>query len=210
MRGLARIVADYSRGVIRAFVAVPIEDPVVRRRLEGARSLLPPLHGLRWVPPGQLHFTLKFLGEIEEERVADARACVAAAARPTAGRPGPFRLSLEGLGAFPPRGPARVVWAGCREGTEALSALAAAVEEAFAAAGFPREERPFSPHLTLARVKEPEAGRRLTRALVSVPPEPFGVVPVSSLVLYRSELTPRGADYSELLRAALESTAAPQ
>ncbi|MBK6405600.1 MAG: RNA 2',3'-cyclic phosphodiesterase [Holophagales bacterium] len=202
--------------MIRAFVAVPVEDPVVKRRLAGARSLVPPLPGLRWIPESQLHFTLKFLGEIEEERVAAAKAAASVAAV-TAGavteRPGPgapFRLGLEGLGAFPSRGPARVLWAGCGEGADALSALASAVEEAFIAAGFRREERPFSPHLTLARVKDPDTGRRLARALETVPPEPFGVVSVSSLVLFRSELTSRGADHSELLRVAIESSAAPQ
>jgi 2'-5' RNA ligase len=204
---------DYPRGVIRAFVAVPVEDLVVRRRLAGARSLIPPLLGLRWIPESQLHFTLKFLGEIEEERVAEAKAATAAAAIAATGRPGisgPFRFALEGLGAFPPRGPARVLWAGCGEGAEALTALGAAVEEAFTAAGFPREERPFSPHLTLARVKEPEAGRRLARVLPTVPAEPFGLVNASSLVLYQSELTPRGAEHAELLRVAIESRAASQ
>ncbi len=193
--------------MIRAFVAVPVEDAVTRRRLAGAGSLLPGLHGLRWIPPGQLHFTLKFLGEIDEERLADARAATGSAARAATA---PFLLALGGLGAFPPRGPARVLWAGCGEGAEELVALASAVEEAFAAAGFPREARPFSPHLTIARAKDPDAGRRLVRLLESVPREPFGTVTVSSLVLYRSDLTPRGPDYSELLRVALESAAAPQ
>lgn len=191
--------------MIRAFVAVPVEDPVTRRRLAGARSLVPRLHGVRWIPEGQLHFTLKFLGEIAEERVASARSATVRAAASA-----PFRLALEGLGAFPPRGPARVLWAGCGEGAGALSRLADAVEAAFLAEGFPPEERPFSPHLTLARVKDPDAGRRISRALPSIPAEPFGVVAVSSLVLYRSELTPRGAEYDELLRVALEFPAAPQ
>ena len=193
--------------MVRAFVAVPVEDAVTRRRLAGAGSLLPGFHGLKWVPPGQLHFTLKFLGEIDPERVPDARAATEAAA---GGGPGPFRLALEGLGAFPPRGPARVLWAGCGAGAGDLVALAAAVEEAFAAAGFPPEPRPFAPHLTLARAKDPEAGRRLARALASVPHEPFGSVGVSSLVLYRSDLTPRGPDYTEIVRVPIESPAASQ
>jgi 2'-5' RNA ligase len=192
--------------VIRAFVAVPVEDAVVRRRLAGARSLLPELRGVRWIPEGQLHFTLKFLGEIEDGRVEDAKSATAKAVAGIA----PFRLALEGLGTFPPQGPARILWTGCGDGAEALSALAAAVEEAFASEGFPRDERPFSPHLTLARVRDPEAGRRLSRALASVPREPFGVVAVPGLVLFRSDLTARGPEYSELSRAAIESAAAPQ
>ncbi len=193
--------------MIRAFVAVPVEDPVVRRRLAGAHSLLPPLRGVRWIPESQLHFTVKFLGEIGADRVTAAKAATAAAAARAAGG---VRLALEGLGAFPPRGPARVLWAGCGEGAEALTSIGAAVEAAFVAEGFPREERPFSPHLTLARVKDPGAGKRLTRALPTIPPEPFGAVRVSSLVLYQSDLTPRGAEYTELLRVAIESAAAPQ
>ncbi|MHB8800255.1 MAG: RNA 2',3'-cyclic phosphodiesterase [Thermoanaerobaculia bacterium] len=193
--------------MIRAFVAVPVEDVVVRRRLAGARSLLPELRGVRWVAESQLHFTLKFLGDLEEERAGAARAATAAAARAATGS---FRLALEELGVFPPRGSARVVWAGCGAGAAALSTLADAVEEAFLAAGFPREERPFSPHLTLARVKDPGSGRRLARVLPSVPGEPFGTVPVDSLVLFRSDLSPAGPDYSELLRVALESPAASQ
>jgi 2'-5' RNA ligase len=192
--------------VVRAFVAVPVEEAVVRRRLLGARSLLPELQGLRWTPAPQLHFTLKFLGEIEESRVEAAKRATAAAAR---GAPA-FALALEGLGAFPPRGPSRVLWAGCGAGAGELVRLAAAVEAAFAAEGFAPEARPFSAHLTLARVKDPDAGRRLARALPQVPAEPFGTVAASSLVLFRSELTPRGADHEELLRVALESPAAPQ
>ena len=188
----------------------------MRRRLAGARSLVPPLHGLRWIPESQLHFTLKFLGEIEDDRLPAAKAATVAAAAAATGvvrgpePAGSFHLALEGLGAFPPHGPARVLWAGCGEGAEALTALGETVDEAFGAAGFPREERPFSPHLTLARVKEPDAGRRLARILPTIPPEPFGVVSVSCLVLYRSELTPRGAVHAELLRVAIESAAAPQ
>ena len=123
---------------------------------------------------------------------------------------GAIAVGLLGLGAFPPRGPSRVLWAGCGAGAAELVRLAAAVESAFVAEGFAPEERPFSAHLTLARVREPDSGRRLARALPEVPPEPFGVVAASSLVLFRSELTPRGADHAELLRVALESPAAPQ
>jgi 2'-5' RNA ligase len=197
----------YPRGVVRAFVAVPVEDAVVTRRLAGARSLLPPLHGVRWVPEGQLHFTLKFLGEIGPDEVEAARRATSAASRAA---PGPFRLALEGLGSFPPRGPARVVWAGCGEGAEELARLALAVEAAFSAEGFPREARTFSPHLTLARVKDPAAGRRLSQVLPSLPPEPFGTVRVAGLVLCRSELARRGPEYTDLLRTEIESAAAPQ
>ncbi len=192
--------------MVRAFVAVPVEEAVVKRRLLVAQSLLPELQGLRWTPAHQLHFTLNFLGEIEESRVPAAKRATAAAACGARA----FALALEGLGAFPPRGAARVLWAGCGDGAGELVRLAAAVESAFVAEGFAPEARAFSAHLTLARVKDPDAGRRLERALPEVPPEPFGAVTVSSLVLFRSELTPRGADHEAIVRVALESPAAPQ
>ena len=116
---------------------------------------------MKWVAPHQLHFTLKFLGGLEPLRLGAA----GQALRDAAGRAAAFELALAGLGVFPPAGAARVFWAGCAGGRSELEALAARVEEAFATEGFPPEPHPFAPHLTLARVKEPPAGRLLARSL---------------------------------------------
>ena len=151
--------------------------------------------------PHQFHFTLKFLGETPEERLPAARE---AAERAAAGA-APFDLALEGLGAFPDAGPPRVVWAGCGEGREALAALARAVEEAFGEAGFPREPRPFSPHLTVGRVKDPRKvpGRSFRDALARESGRGFGIVPARELVLFRSDLSPAGPTYYPLVRVPL-------
>ena len=157
--------------------------------------------------PHQYHFTLKFLGETLEEGLSAVRVAVERAAERTA----PFDLDLEGLGAFPDAGPPRGVWAGCGEGRKALVALARAVEETFGEAGFPREVRPFSPHLTVGRIKEPRSipVRPFREALAQEAGTRFGTVPARELVLFRSDLSPAGPTYVALVRAPLGGPPAP-
>jgi len=184
---------------VRLFVALPVEDPALADGLAGvARDLAPA--GARGIPRHQLHFTLKFLGEVEEARLGPAREATRAAAGPA------FRLELAGLGTFPPRGPARVVWAGCGSGADPLVDLAARVEASFAAAGFPPEPRPFSPHLTIARVKDPVAGSRVARAVAARSLESFGTLEAREVVLFQSVLSPSGPAYTPLLRVRLGAT----
>src|SRR5437762_6557 len=129
--------------VIRSFIALHVEDAALAERLLAVREKLRSLRGLKWVAPHQLHFTLKFLGPIDEERVPAAREAALCAAAVLS----PFTYTLEGVGVFPPRGPARTLWAGVTQGKVELVALATAVESSFVEAGFPPESRPFSPHL---------------------------------------------------------------
>jgi len=160
-----------------------------------------PFHGIKWVAGGPYHFTLKFLGEQDGVHVAAAGRALESAARASAR----FRVVLRGVGAFPGSGPPRVVWAGCREGKEELTRLASAVEEAFETEGFPPEARPFSPHLTLGRVKDPRAvpGRPFREVLAAESDTLFGALPVDDLVLFRSDLSPAGPTYVPLVRVPL-------
>lgn len=188
---------------MRAFVAVPVESRELLERLGDARRPFPRLYGVKWIPTQQLHFTLKFLGEVEGARLDAARAAVETAATEVP----PFSLALDGLGVFPPRGEVRMLWAGCGEGRGQLEQLAARVEESFAAAGFDRETRRFTAHLTLARVKEPAAGRALVPHLPREGGPSFGLLPVKELVLFRSDLAPSGPTYTPILRAPLVARA---
>lgn len=147
-----------------------------------------------WVPPENLHVTLKFLGSVEEERVGAvgrALAAVTAAARS-------FDLAIAGLSAFPTATRPRVVWAGVGAGGEQLAALAAAVEGALAALGFPPEDRPYVGHVTLGRMRQPRRDPILARALAVGAEQPFGRTSVDRLTLMRSDLSPRGARYTPL------------
>jgi RNA 2',3'-cyclic 3'-phosphodiesterase len=184
---------------IRCFVALEAGIGVGAALRDAAGTL--PFGGIRWVPAHQLHFTLKFLGEVPDDRIAAARD---EAARAAAGV-SPFDLALEGLGAFPAAGPPRVVWAGCGAGREELVALAKAVEAAFAEALFSPEPRPFSPHLTLGRVKDPRAiqARPFRDALARGVAAKFGTIAAREIVLFRSDLSSAGPTYTALSRHAL-------
>jgi RNA 2',3'-cyclic 3'-phosphodiesterase len=184
---------------IRCFVALEAGTGVGAALRDAAGTL--PFGGIRWVPAHQLHFTLKFLGEVPDDPLAAARA---AAARVAAGV-SPFDLALEGLGVFPAAGPPRVVWAGCGAGRSELMALAAAVEAAFGEAGFLKELRPFSPHLTLGRVKDPRAipTRPFRDALARGAAARFGTIVAREIVLFRSDLSPAGPTYTPLSRHVL-------
>jgi 2'-5' RNA ligase len=109
----------------------------------------------------------------------------------------PFTVTVAELGAFPSPGRARVIWAGITDGAAELTRLAGRVDRELAAIAFPADDRPFSPHVTLGRVREPRRQPRLADALAPRA-APFGAVAVDRLCLMRSQLSPRGARYSEL------------
>jgi len=153
-----------------------------------------------WERPEKLHLTLKFLGEIKTARVDQ----LAGAVERAAARVSPFHIKLSGAGAFPPRGPARVLWLGVVDETGGLAALQRHLEDECSAEGFPREPRPFSPHLTLARLRTPAGVRPLAEhhKAASIETPPFTV---SELVVVRSELGPAGSRHTPLSRHRLET-----
>lgn len=157
--------------------------------MERLRPLAP---GVAWIARDNVHLTLKFLGNVETARLDDVERALAVAASGQSW----FELTVHGLGAFPSRTRPRVLWAGVAAGGTELTALAARVDEALAALGFPRETRPFAAHATLGRVREPRAQPGLAGGLDHH--EAFGRQPVTRISLVRSELSPRGARYTEL------------
>ena len=158
----------------------------MREGLARTRASLSGLRDLRWVLEGQLHVTLRFFADLPSERVSSVAAAAAAACT---GRPA-FDLAVRGLGRYPSHGPLRVLWAGLGEGREELGALAEALAKELEARGFPREERPFAAHLTLARSRGPAGSREAARAVAAETPAAgaFGPQRVDALGLYRSEL----------------------
>lgn len=170
----------------------------VRQRLAAAiERLRPHAADVAWVAPGNLHVTLKFLGQVDEARapaLADALYATLAGQRA-------FDVAVRGLGAFPSPTRPRVLWAGLDDATGALAAVARRVDACCGGLGFPRETREFAAHVTLGRVREPRRQPALADALARA--AGFGRVRVARVSLMRSELSPRGARYSELAAAPL-------
>lgn len=183
--------------MIRAFVAVLLDDGV-RATISAAIERLRPLgRAVAWVPPQNLHLTLQFLGRQSAERLAAAEAAMGDAAA----RSAPFDVAFHGIGAFPGFERPRILWIGLAKGALEMRALQARMADALAAQGFTREERPWHPHLTVGRVFDERRWRReadipLRSALAELATATFGTLRVTELALMRSDLSPAGARYS--------------
>jgi 2'-5' RNA ligase len=151
----------------------------------------------RWVKPENRHVTVKFLGRTSPRLVER----VNGACRAAADRIRPFRVRADGMGVFPSPGRARVLWVGLRDREGGFRALAAALDRELER-DFPPEKRAFTAHLTVARFNPPQRLTEHVEAMadVRVEAEPFRV---TSLTLYRSHLSPKGARYEPLERFAL-------
>lgn len=195
--------------VIRAFIAADLPEDLRHALARVTQHLKSELKGvpIRWVPPENIHLTLKFLGEVSQRNlpfliellqggVADQR---------------PFEFGVGGLGAFPDIRRPRVLWVGVK-GPKELHDLHHAVESAMEKIGYAREARPFEPHLTLGRVSRnasPEEVRRVSETLRAVQVGFLGSALVEEIYLYRSDLRPTGAVYTRLAAAPLRRTDSP-
>jgi len=182
---------------IRTFIAIAV-DPVIITRLAGVQQQLRAAGAdVGWTRPEGMHITLKFLGNVPQERMP----AIGEALDAVAVRFAPFTISVEGTGGFPTVQRPRVLWAGIRAGSETLTAMAAAVDDALAALDFPRDARPFRAHLTLGRVKSPANLSGLSALLEAHARDSFGEMTAADMLLMRSELSPQGARYTALHRA---------
>jgi RNA 2',3'-cyclic 3'-phosphodiesterase len=151
------------------------------------------LSGVRWVVRENLHFTVKFLGSVPEDRVEP----ILRALEPPIGERQRFLLAAKGIGVFPDLRRPRVVWVGL--GAEAMARLAGDVEQALEPLGFPRENRAFRPHLTIGRWRDGgRAGAAVEREIESWKGRDFGACWVEEVILFRSDLKPQGPVYSPL------------
>lgn len=179
---------------VRSFVAILLSDEVragVAAEIARLRPLAP---RVGWVAAPNLHLTLKFLGELTPDALEQVKDGLTEAVAGAA----PFRLHFYDLGAFPAMTRPRVLWVGVAEGGQAAQALQARVEAALGRRGFPGEERPFSPHLTVGRVREPRGLAGLQEAMARDARMDFGGMEVRGLSLMRSDLSPAGSRYTEL------------
>lgn len=195
--------------MIRAFLAVELTDDLsnhvaqvqqdLRRRL--SHDLSKRIR-ISWVQPASIHLTIKFLGDMDESLIEPLRTAMTQVMEEGHS----MRIPLERLGVFPRLQQPRVVWVGpsdrWEEGDDAvrLALLHQSVEDRCHTAGFARESRPLSPHLTLARIKEGEreVGKLLAQSGALDRPLTIGSLDMTSIVLMRSELRPTGPVYTPL------------
>jgi RNA 2',3'-cyclic 3'-phosphodiesterase len=190
---------------MRLFIGVELDEAVRAAAATAALELKArldrhaPGFTARWIDRANLHITLWFIGEVADERLVQ----ISDALR----RPfdvAPFSLALTGCRAFPPSGAPRVLWIGTTKGTEAMRELYDRIEDRLVPLGFAAERRPYTPHLTIARVKDPgRASGRVIRDAIAEVPASCGESAVNAVTLFRSRLSPRGAAYEPLLRVPL-------
>ena len=188
---------------MRLFVACEIAAPVrtaaveLIAQLAHRASRLAPSSRITWVTAERLHVTVRFIGFVDDMRVAAIRAALVPELPVNA-----FDLTVSGVGAFPPKGPPRVLWAGLTGGVDQLVDVEHHVSAVLAPLGIPPETRPYAPHLTLARVRD-AAGLRTAALLDGVSGTVLGTTRVGAITLFESQLSPKGPTYVPVQRMAL-------
>ena len=184
---------------IRTFIAVDLDKGVRNRTIALQEILMKTGTEVKWVEPENLHVSLLFLGEVEDREVVDVCLVVEEVAQ----KHPSFLMSVEGVGCFPnPRRP-RVLWVGIGEGAQQLCAVHDTLEAPLSKLGYRREERKYSPHITLGRVKSDRPTEKLAFALAHQAGWKGGEVQVTELLVMGSKLTPTGPEYTVLSRARL-------
>lgn len=184
--------------MIRAFVGVRIDPHTVRNICAALSQLKGRLPGVRWIAPENFHFTLKFLGSVQEEKIAP----MVQALEQRLGLFPRFSINAKGLGVFPDLRRARTLWVGL-EG-QGLRQLTSEVEGVLEAFGFAPEKRAFKPHLTVARWRRFEGShKRLGEQIAQWHDSQFGQSVVEKVILFQSVLNSEGAVYRPLAEMAL-------
>jgi 2'-5' RNA ligase len=186
---------------IRTFIAVRLPETVLAAIEEVREQLAAYGFNVRWVTTGNIHLTLKFLGEVLEDELDGIAAVLIEAVHGFA----PLQLAASGVGVFPDIKRARVIWVGITGQLSEFAALQRSIEDRLAMIGYPQEKRPFSGHLTLGRVKGSIAASRLTTAIGAFRDFTSETFEVDRVVLFKSDLRPTGALYTELRQVTLSS-----
>jgi RNA 2',3'-cyclic 3'-phosphodiesterase len=189
---------------VRLFTAIELGDATraqaaaIISALRARVELTAPRARVTWIAQERLHLTVRFIGEVEgplaERVISGLRAPLTLP---------PFTIAFGPLGAFPAKGAPRAVWIGLADGGDAVARVESAISDRLLALGIPKEDRPYSPHLTLARVREP-AGLRAAPLFESLAAGPDRTR-VDAITLFQSKLSPKGPTYTVLERMPLRA-----
>jgi len=188
---------------VRAFIAIELPDELKERLASLLAKLQTAKHPyVKWVAPGGIHLTLKFLGNIYPDQVPGITEAINSAARGVS----PFQLKLGGMGAFPNVERPRVIWVSLTGEVKRVKLLQQDIDAALSHFGFDRERRPFTPHLTLGRLKDratPGDRGRIGKLVAATNAGSGPAMTVTEVSLMRSTLKPSGAEYSQLATVKL-------
>ncbi len=184
---------------MRTFIAIQIPDIVKSELVQIIDKLKSSQADVKWIKPEGIHLTLKFLGNIDEQKATEVKEVLNKAAKAEI----PFEITLEGLGAFPKPASPKVIWTGVKEGAQNTINLVKNLEEQLEKIGFEKERRSFYPHLTLGRLRSPQNKGKLSSLLESTEFKSSSIIKVTRLALIQSTLTPTGAIYNPLYQAEL-------
>ena len=184
---------------IRTFISIKLPESTISSINRIQDGLLSYGFKVRWVRSQNIHLTLKFLGDIREtdvDRIGDAMT-------ESAGEYGPITLNTKGIGTFPGIKRPRIVWVGITGQVDRLAGLQGTLEKRLAKLGFPEENRSFKGHLTIGRIKGRIDPKRFLDAMHEFAEFGSTTFTADKIILFRSELKPSGAVYTELLSASL-------
>jgi RNA 2',3'-cyclic 3'-phosphodiesterase len=177
---------------MRCFIAIDMPQEI-KSAISGIICKIGPVSGIKWIPECNMHLTLKFLGDVKDDLVTViGQRLQSATAHNSA-----FSVDMRGVGGFPGIKRPNVLWVGF-DRSEPLKALFNDIESALAELGFARENRPFSPHLTIGRVKDSKGIEPALRELSTYKDTFFGTIGVNEILLMKSVLKPSGAEYSKV------------
>lgn len=192
---------------MRTFIAIELPKEILDLLAKIQSGLKASGADVKWVEPKNIHLTLKFLGELNDEKLEKA----VRGLEDTAGENNPFRMRIASAGAFPRIEYPRVIWLGIDKGDKEAKKISDELEERLQKSGIPREERPFSAHITLGRTRSALGREKLISGLktaaAALAKENSGSLefPVTKLVLFKSELSPKGPVYDALKEANLKT-----
>jgi 2'-5' RNA ligase len=179
---------EYSR----TFIALEIKEIIKELLAEVQQKIGSEIGGIKWVKPNNLYLTLKFLGPTCEDKIEDISDILINAA----GNLNSFNISVSGLGAFPSSNNPKVIWAGLRA-DDVLYNIQKDIDISLESLGFAKGKRPFSPHLTIGRLRDGRAKKQLKDVFEQIRTEP-GSFEADRITFYKSDLMPEGPVYSEL------------